>query len=234
VASLTYDYRRGCTALLFALRTCAYVGFVGGSLVPDTASYAAGGSCWSSPVACGAGFAFGYRGVLAVGVVGALALGWVLGAVRLRRSAQVLAFPFGMHASPDAAGVAMASVAVGRNRWGLCAVACAVHLQAGMVAGCVLLARGRLGVFPAALLACVGSVMGQGLLNGFHGQQVRYLLPALVLLALYGARRGAAQPARACDEFCVYNGTNAACLSDCHSRGAKTVLVPPETLPRSA
>lgn len=196
----TQAYRSRCeryrvwqlgTALVFALRTVAYLAAGGGVLVPDTQSYSEGGSSWSSPLAAASGLAFGFYGVAALGVLSSLALGWHLGSagVSVRSRCLLLLFPYGMHASADAAGAASAiHVLRERRRWVLAPLVALAHLQAALCVGFALLLRNKLSFGLSLTIAGALSMIGQGALGYFHSGQIRYFLIGLAGLAIFGAR----------------------------------------------
>lgn len=189
-------YWKAGAAAVFALRACAYIGGSGGVLVPDSFSYAEGGSAWSSPISATAGAVYGMRGVVCVGVVGALALGWFVGDAcsRDRRAlipgVVLFVFPFGMQASPDALGAAAACAywRYGWRTWGIPLVA-AAHLQAALVAITTVPFKRWSGVWLIPLAGSAGSMVGQGMLGWFHAQQVRYFVVGFAGCAVLGAMK---------------------------------------------
>jgi hypothetical protein len=180
-------------SMLFATRAAVMVTLLNARLVPDTSLYAHGRASWSSPLCAVFGAVGGRVGVDVFAVVGAGALGWVVarnlphdGGVRW--PLLLLVSPpgwFAGFASADGAGAAGAVVScTRRERVWLVALAAACHLEAALVAVCVLCAR-RLGVRrvgAVALLAGVGACLAMWHL------QTRYLLPGAALVAARGGR----------------------------------------------
>jgi len=160
--------------------------FAGGRLVPDTASYAVGGSSWSSPLLAGAGLVGGIVAVRAVAAASALALAFVVSRAGWGWPFVLLVLPAGwsmLVAGADAAGAVASTSIVGRRaRW--IPLVALVHLEAALVLVAVTVAA-RVGVrwsAGAALAAGAGACVGQ-----WH-MQARYFLPGLAILAVYGLR----------------------------------------------
>jgi hypothetical protein len=174
----------------------AYLGVYrfGGRLVPDFASYAHGGSAWSSPLSALFGFAIGAGGVKAVAVFAAAVCGWLVGSALL--VLLVVLSPIGVgvtNAGADCLGAVAVTIALegGIGRVAGSVAASLAHLVGGLSTLLSLAAR-RLGVpLPVGLALCgAGAMLAEFVLslvfgNRFEGLQWRYLLPACV----YGGRR---------------------------------------------
>ncbi len=199
----------GVFALLFAARSAWTTFARDGRLVPDTDLYAHGHAWWSSTVAALGGEVAGLDGVRALSIAAAALLPVVvLYGARDERRLVVFAFavlvvtPPGWvvgHAGADALGAVAALVGYRfgrRSKWSPTQIltigaVCAFHLVAGLEFAIALAARARrLDAGAAALCAGLVALVGEpslGAVLGRHADQVqwRYLLPALLLFALY-------------------------------------------------
>jgi hypothetical protein len=196
-----------CLAVLPAAAMVAVSIYSGGRLVPDTGSYASGGSAWSSPIAALAGRLGGLELVRLVALLAAIASLYVL----FRSSSgwtfptivAVLLLPVGaayLCAGADALGVLAVVVVLRRSRHAVTRflpLVCAAHLAAGLGLAASLAARRTMKLpLPAGLLAAgiceLLFLRGLGLLGGSSEPtqlQWRYTLPGLfaVLACTSGA-----------------------------------------------
>jgi hypothetical protein len=174
-------------AIAYATRATVFIWMLNARLVPDTSLYAHGRASWSSPLLSASGLAFGRLGVDVVSVIAAGALGYIVNRAATDRRAGLFSLalflsPPGFFAgfpSADAAGAAGAVHAVRRRTRAGLAIAAACHLEAALVALCVLAAH-RLGVRRVGAVA-----LGAGLvamLAQWH-LQTRYLLPGAAIVA---------------------------------------------------
>lgn len=186
-------------ALLFGFTTVWTASVLaGGHLTPDTASFAAGRSAWSSPLLSVAGRIGGLTAVRLVAISGLLALSLTLwrsrSGVRTLAVASVLALgPWSNAlgcAGADAAGT-VAFLALARRSRALGVFAAPVHLASGLSGLAGWLGSRVTGApFPLAVLAAallevvVLRTHVFGLTHSHEPTQVqwRYLLPALVAL----------------------------------------------------
>lgn len=195
---------RVVSAALYGILGLGWIIGEGVELVPDTASYAHGGSAWSSPFAAIAGLVAGRAGLRVIGLVGALALGWIvasfggtLRALLLLLALVVSPVPFAFCASPDALAAALTVVAYawsrrdGRAGWWVAFF----HLEAALcllVGGAVQrVLRVRTPAF--VLVAGVGAIVALAILDRLLGVtptelQLRYLLPGLAVYATFAGR----------------------------------------------
>lgn len=180
--------RRAVAALVVGAATALFLGQTGSILLPDTPSFASGGSCWSSAVACGAGAVGGLAGVYAIAIGAAALLAASIAHLPARRLLVGFVSPplwyLGVASADGLGGLAVANLSRRRLRFAFPLVAL-FHLEAAFV----LLAWRILCRHPfAGLAAGVAATFAQGVIALATDQawtfQVRYLLPGVVLWML--------------------------------------------------
>jgi len=190
------------TLIALALLTNTIVNTIsiekGGYLWPDTYSYAAGHSAWSSPILAATGQLLGLKGIQILSIGCIIALNYMIWRKRNDRPKHVLAASLLLLAGPwnsalatasaDALGAGLILLAANRRPTYL-PLAVLGHLASGLAGTFALALRRTLALTPALTIAGTAEIV---LLythpfwpsNGYPTEiQWRYLLPAVVSLA---------------------------------------------------